>query len=103
MGATLNDLVRRFINASSYNIVVGINSEEQRDVVTDKLLYGDVSEPELIVREQKVSLFFLNADEYDTEKEKYGIIKRIDDIFLPFGHNYSIIFTGDAAIIQQEF
>jgi hypothetical protein len=57
---------------------------------------------EEVYQKTKLSLLFY-------ESTSAELIKRVNDVKLPFGTNYSIIFAGDStlggfnAIVQQEF
>lgn len=118
LGADLFNLRRRFINASKdpNYLTVKLNSNDTAVVPAASYIeYGSYSPPETVTLEQKASIFFIDAEldeqvrnDPDEDVRTSSTVLRIDDISMPFGKNYSIIFTGDpdngyAAIIQQEF
>jgi hypothetical protein len=105
MGAAYNELDRRFVNACKdvSLLNVKINSDDSTVTpVASNLKFGDCSNIEIFNQEQRFSLFFINANSNQT-------ILRKDNIPLPLGKNYTIIFTGSEAlkiydgIVQQEY
>ncbi len=99
MGATLSNIKRRFINASKKypKIQINVPTTEKSEVLVDVLPYGTASEVLTKIIERRESFQVIDFTTKDT-------IQRVDDISLPFGKNFSLIFSGDSTMIkQQEF
>jgi len=102
MGKDLGSYRRRFFNAVKTVPAITINydSAKGRNVVKE-LIYGGQSAIETIKLERKFSLAVLS-------EPKGELLGRFNDIFLTFGKNYSLIFSGRkeqgfSLIIVQEY
>jgi hypothetical protein len=103
MGAGSTNFYRRFINACQDAPFISVNLDSETDnLIASRVAYQSASTPEMVNQELKFSLFFKDSDKDST-------LRRIEDIYLSFGKNYSIIFGGSkknkgySVIIQQEF
>lgn len=102
MGKEMNSFRRRFFNASIDVENVGIFYDSaKRNVVVNELRYGNVSEVERVFLERKFSLVY-----FDNQKGK--VVAQFNDIFLSFGKNYTLVFTGSQArgyslVVVQEY
>jgi hypothetical protein len=91
---------RRFINAAKDVPLVTIYDNDVlqdtniRPVVVD-LPYGKTSDPQSVFLERKFSYFFF-------DKTGGELLLQVNDIFMSFGKNYSIIFGGDKTVISQD-
>jgi hypothetical protein len=101
--AEITNYKRRFVNASRQipKLSVKINDEESA-FIANNIPYKSKTPVEEVYQKTKLSLLFY-------ESTSAELIKRVNDVKLPFGTNYSIIFAGDStlggfnAIVQQEF
>ena len=101
--ATGDGYSRRFINACKGldNMKVKINSATEAPVA-ENILYGLASDFQKIVLDRKTSILFIDAA---TDATLY----QINDIYLPFGKNYTFILGGDystknfSAVVLQEY
>jgi hypothetical protein len=103
MGADRTKFYRRFINACKEAPFISVRLDSDSGaVIASRIAYKTASTPEMVNQELKFSLFFKDSDKDVT-------LQRIEDIYLSFGKNYSIIFCGSkkyngySVINQQEF
>lgn len=102
MGKETNSLRRRFFNASKEIENVGIfHDSSKQKIVLNELKYGQYSSVERVFLERKFSLVY-----FDNYKNK--VISQFNDIFLSFGKNYTLVFSGNKSksftlIVVQEY
>ncbi len=92
---------RRFINSCKEMDSIDVSLNCDTCLIAKSLPYGTISPDEIITIERRSSFIFLNSKDNT-------LLKRIDDIYLPFGGNFTIIFGGSAAygylaVVQQEY
>ncbi|MFA6569998.1 MAG: hypothetical protein WCT77_02040 [Bacteroidota bacterium] len=92
---------RRFINVCKEIPLINIGLNCDTCFIAENISYGSSSEPETVLLERKCSFSIYNPA---TKK----VVLRVNDINLPFGKNFTIIFGGNSAngysvVIQQEF
>jgi hypothetical protein len=97
----LSSYKRRFINACKEMDSVDISLNCDTCFVSKSLPYGSMSGDESITIERHNSFIFLNS-------KNDSLLIQINDVSLPFGGNYTIIFGGSAAggymaVVQQEY
>lgn len=102
MGKERSSYRRRFFNASPDIENVGIfNDSARKNIVVSELRYGNSSKIETVRLERKFSLVFFN-------NSNNKIVSQFNDIFLSFGKNYTLVFTGTESkgfslIVVQEY
>jgi hypothetical protein len=102
MGNELNSYRRRFFNAASDVEKIGIYYDSlKQKVVVSELIYGNSSPIEKVFLERKFALVF-----FDNVSGK--VISQYTDIFLSFGKNYTLVFSGNktkgySLIVVQEY
>ncbi len=102
MGKETNSYRRRFFNASKEIENVGIfHDSSKQKIVLNELNYGQYSSVERLFLERKFSLVY-----FDNKKNK--VISQFNDIFLSFGKNYTLVFSGNKSksfslIVVQEY
>jgi hypothetical protein len=110
MGANLSSVVLRYINACPNIPSVDIyNNDTSASNFVSSVPFTSSSGNLLYTYDQKISMFFVNPNHSSTFYFDTLIYQQINDILLPIGKNFSIIFTGDSiknktsVIIQQEY
>ncbi|MFP4369311.1 MAG: hypothetical protein ACLFR2_07020 [Candidatus Kapaibacterium sp.] len=93
--------IRRFLNASTESGPIAIKLADSEDILVNNVEYKEFTIPEKIHREYKHSFVFIEAGREES-------LIRIDDILLPLGKGYTLIFAGTkrygyAVIFLQEF
>lgn len=102
MGTDTRTYRRRFINACKFIPSITIRAtKENGELIAEKLPYASQSKVENVPIERKLSLFIIN----DSDGK---VLAQFNDVYLTFGKNYTLVFTGDrnqnySLIVMQEY